>query len=114
MYQGERCANETTIHTKAETINRITSLYNRTSDWANSTGIYYKEEAQFDQNGYEGTGALGGDMVCLMGLTPQRVECFGLQDALTRMDVKRKSMAKEWRKSEAIKEKILSEAYGGV
>ena len=113
MYRGELCVCETTIHTKAETITRIASVYYKTSDWANTNGIYYQQEAEFDNKDYTATGELGKDMVCLMGLTPQRVECYGLVDTLERVDKKRRSMAREWRKAEMLKHNILANAYGG-
>ena len=113
IFKGDPSIDETTIHSKVETITRIAGVYNKYSDWATTNGIYYRQEAEFDDKVYDSTGGLGQDMVCLMGLTPQRVECYGLVDTLQRMDERRKSMAKEWRKAEIIKHNILSHAYGG-
>jgi hypothetical protein len=113
MYQGEKCADETTIHSKVETINRITSLYYDTSDWSKDNGIHYRQDADFDNKVYDATTELGKDMVCLMGLPAQRVECYGIQDTLEYREKKRRNMAKEWRKTEIIKQHILSQAYGG-
>lgn len=113
MFHGEKCASETTIHSKVETINRITSLYYATSDWSKGNGIHYQQDAEFDNKVYDATTDLGKDMVALMGLPAQRVECYGIQDTLEYREKKRKSMVKEWRKSEIIKQRILSQAYGG-
>jgi hypothetical protein len=114
IYKSEPCANETTIHSPdVETLTKLSSVYDYGSDWAKNTGIYYRQEAEFDNKTYDATGQLGKNMVCLMGLTPQRVECYGLTDTLERMDKKRKSMAKEWRKAETFKHEILTQAYGG-
>ena len=112
FYQETIC--ETTIHSPGiNTLTKASSIYNKDSDWAVSNGIYYRQEAEFDNKEYNSTGELGKDMVCLMGLTPQRVECYGLVDTLERADKKRRSMAKEWRKAEMLKHNILSHAYGG-
>jgi hypothetical protein len=113
IYKSEPCANETTIHSPdVETLTKLSSVYDKNSDWAKNTGIYYRQEAEFDNKTYDATGQLGKDMVCLMGLTSQRVECYGLTDTLERADRKRRSMAREWRKSEVLKQHILSQAYG--
>jgi len=112
-YKGEQSVDETTIHFEAETITRQASVYNVASDWANTNGIFYRQEAEFDNVDYTATGILGSEMVCLMGLPAQRVQCFGLNDTLERMYLKRKAMAREWRKSETIKHQLLSLAYRG-
>jgi hypothetical protein len=115
-YRGKPSCGETTIHFKAETITEQASIYridNKNSDWMNTNGIFYREEAEFDNVGYDATGLLGAEMVCLMGLPAQRVQCYGLNDTLERVYMKRKAMAKEWRKSEAIKHQLLSLAYKG-
>jgi hypothetical protein len=114
IYKGVGSTCETTIHSKdTDTILQIASTYNRNSDWATSNGIYYKLEARFDDKLYEPAGLLGTEMVSLMGMTPQRVECFGMVDTLARLYEKRKALSREWRKSAIITYKILSQAYGG-
>jgi hypothetical protein len=112
-YKGKPSGGETTIHFKANTITEQASIYGRNSDWANINGIFYRQEAEFDNVDYTATGLLGAEMVCLMGLPAQRVQCYGLNDTLERVYMKRKAMAKEWRKSEAIKHHLLSLAYKG-
>ncbi len=113
MYKGEPSVDETTIHSKVETITRRDSVYNKDSDWANTNGIFYQPEAEFDNVNYTATGSLGVEMVALMGLPAQRVECYGLAETLERREKKHRAMAREWRKTEIIKQKILRQAYGG-
>jgi hypothetical protein len=112
VYRGLQSSDETTIHSKgAETIISIGGTYNRNSDWAKVSGIYYSLEARFDNTGYEAIGELGKNMVCLMGLPPAMVQCYGMQATLEKLDNKRRLMAKEWRKSEVIKHAMLELAY---
>jgi hypothetical protein len=118
MFQDVKCADETTIHFKAETINKITSLYYATSDWSKGNGIHYRQDSDFDHESYDATTELGKNMVALMGLPAQRVDentiqCYGINDILELREKKHKSITKEWRKAEIIKHKILSSAYGG-
>ena len=114
MYKGQRCADETTIHFDAETITSIASLYfPQSSDWVNSNGIYYREQEKFNSLEDIGTGSLGSEMVKYMGLPPQRIQCFGLNDTLERWEKKHKVIAKERRESEALTRRILNQAYGG-
>jgi len=112
MYQGQKCVNETTIHFDTETINWVFSLYNQSSGWVNSNGIFYRQEAEFDDKGYESMGLLGAEMVSLMGLPPQAIECYGLEQALDLMETKHKKMERERRKIEMAKHHILELAYG--
>jgi len=114
IYQNRECIGETTIHFAAETIVRQDSVYNQDSDWANTNGIYYQPEADFDGSNYKAMGRLGPEMVALMGAPAQEVEHYGLQKTLELMQTKKKSIAKEWRKSEAITHNILKQAYGGI
>jgi hypothetical protein len=114
LYKGEESVNETTIHTEGvETITKKSSVYDKESDWSKNTGIYYRQEAEFDNKTYDTTGYLGAQMVVLMGLTPQRVECYGLQDSLNRRATKHRGMTREWRKVELLKQEIITQAYGG-
>jgi hypothetical protein len=114
IFKGVDSVCETTIHFNAETINSKDSVYNKCSDWARNNGIYYREQANFDNVDYIKSGDLGQEMVQLMGLPSIRVECYGLQDTLERMEKKKASMVKEWRQEEAFKHKILSQAYRGL
>lgn len=118
VYKGNRSTNETTIHPYADTIKKAASTYNSESDWATSNGIYYRLESLMNDTGYEAEGDLGKEMVSLMGMSAQKydrlyLECFGIGDVLDKIKNKRRLIAKEWAKSENIKQHILKLAYGG-
>jgi hypothetical protein len=119
IYKDEPSADETTIHFEADTITRLTSVYDPNSDWASTNGIWYRQEAEFDDKLYGATGKLGVEMVSLMGVAPVRtlsivgdIKTYGLQDALERLEAKRKFMAREWSKADTLKQNILNKAYG--
>ncbi len=112
LFKGIPSIDETTIHSDAETIIAQGSVYNRTSDWSKNTGIHYENHASFDDLDYYVEGLLGVEMACLMGMSPSMVECYGAQEAISMMADRRKKIAKEWRKADIIKHRILSEAWG--
>ena len=120
IYKNEPSVCETTIHFEADTITRQASLYDKDSDWASTNGIWYRQEAIFDNVLYASTGGLGAEMVSLMGVAPARafsvisdIKNYGMQDAIERIELRRKAMNKEWIKAENLKQKILARAYGG-
>lgn len=114
IYKGVPSIIETTIHRPgADTILTRTSAYDRDSDWATTSGIYYKLEARYDEVNYEGVGDLGASMPQLMGLPAIRVQCYGVAHTMAQSEKRQKAMNKEWRKAEAIKHCLLSNAWGG-
>ncbi len=115
-YKGKPQAGETTVHFEADTIIGQNSLYEPDSDWAKNNDLFYRKQSGIGNGFYEATGNLSSEMVKLMGLPPlpaEMVQSYGLQETLEHMEKKRKALAREWRKSEVLKTKILFLAFGG-
>ena len=102
---------ETTIH-EPDGKNMITlhDAYHKDSDFATTSGIYYVEDARYDESQYIGTTDLGlsGIIFTLMGLPQKQLRMFGLERA---RQVPAKKLYTQWRKEEQLKWKEVSRAW---
>ena len=110
-YHGAPYVLETTAHDLgANNLVLSSDVYDRNSRWAENKGLYYVPQAKYNESEYIGEGPLGAQMVEVMGLPANRVLLFGVTDTQSQ---KPQKLYKEWRREEAIKEKLLREAYRG-
>lgn len=102
---------ETTIHEPE--INNMVALhdaYHKDSDFAIASGIYYVEDARYDESQYIGTTDLGrsGIIFTLMGLPQKQLKRFGLERA---RQINPKKLYHQWRKEEQSKTEEVSRAW---
>ena len=110
-YHGATFLLETTAHEMGANNLVATSLvYDRASRWAKSGGLYYVLQAKYNESEFIGEGPLGAQFVEVMGLPAKRVLLFGLDATRSQKPHK---LYKEWRGEEAMKGKLLREAYRG-
>ncbi|TET44890.1 MAG: hypothetical protein E3J66_00305 [Dehalococcoidia bacterium] len=103
---------ETTIHeADVKNLIRASEVYNKESEWAQKSGLYYSVQAKYNESEFQGEGPLGASVVWLMGLPAKRVLLFGAVDAWQQFQDKPKKLLKEWRIEERQKERMLLEAY---
>ena len=110
-YKHDTFLIETTLHEPGAT-NMITlhDAYYKDSDFATTSGIYYVEDARYDESQYIGTTDLGrsGIIFTLMGLPQKQLRMFGLERA---RQVPAKKLYTQWRKEEQLKWKEVSRAW---
>jgi hypothetical protein len=109
-YKNNDCIDETTIHFKSETIISKSLAYNCDSEWAKTSGIYYRLEAKFNNRSYSAIGELGKEMVALMGVSASRVGQYGLDTTMKQM--RSKKIEQERRKAEQYTHKLVNTAFG--
>ena len=109
-YSGKVYVLETTIH-DPDTVNTIeaSEVYDKTSDWAKKSGIYFIVQAKYNENEFKGEGPLGAGFVELMGLPAHRVLLMGREQTL---HIRTAKLQKEWCSEERLKTRLLKEAYG--
>lgn len=103
-YKGELTIMETTVHQPANTLVTTKNAYDRNSTWAIVSGLYYVEQAKYNNKEFQGDSSV----VASMNLPAKRVWLFGLEK--TKLLPARK-LYREWRREEQWKTKLLEEAY---
>ena len=102
---------ETTIHDadKNPLVLRD-NVCDRNSEWAKLAGVYYVEQARYNEKEYHPTGDLGhaGIIFRLMGLPTKPVEIYGLENV---EKMKPKKVYKEWRKDQLQVHRGLTKAW---
>ena len=110
-YKHDTFLIETTIH-EPGAANMITlhDAYHKDSDFATTSGIYYVEDARYDESQYIGTTDLGlsGMIFTLMGLSQRQLKMFGLERT---MQLSAKKRYGQWRKEERLKTEEVSRAW---
>jgi len=111
-FKGKIYVSEYTIH-EPDINNLILAkdVYNKDSNWAQRSGIYYSAQANYNEIEFIGVGPLGVSMIWLMGLPAKRVLLFGIEATSS---YKQSRLVKEWRQEENLKMKLLREAYRGI
>jgi len=103
-YKGEPTIMETTIHKPANTLVPVKDAYDKNSNWAIKGGVYYVEQARYNNTTFHGDSGI----VAVMGLPTKRVWLFGLEE--TKL-FPAKKLYREWEREERWKTKLLAEAY---
>ena len=110
-YLGSQHVMETTVDEKdVNILLPISSAYNRQSQWAQKTDLYYHPQARYNANAYIGEGPLGGMMVQLIGLPAKRVLLLGVDKTVNE---KPGRLQKECLQEARLIRKLLLEAYRG-
>lgn len=111
-YLGSQYVMETTID--KEDVNillPISSAYDRISEWAQKSDLYYVPQSRYNADEYIGEGPLGGMMIQLIGLPAKRVLLFGINRTLQE---KPKRLRTEYLQEAKLMKQLLLEAYRGM